>query len=64
MADTNGSGLAHIMNVSRASGMVAVQAECTCAEALQLMTERADIAHATLDEIATSVLDRTIRFGE
>jgi hypothetical protein len=64
IVDTSGSGLTQSINVSRASGMVAVQADCTCAEAVRLMVERGTIAHSTLEEIATGVLARQIRFGE
>ena len=49
--------------VNAASGMVSVQASCTCAEAIVLMNNRAVETHRTLDAIASSVLDRTMRFG-
>ena len=48
--------------VTQASGMVSAQASCTCAEAIVMMNARAVETHHTLDEIAVSVLDRTMRF--
>ena len=47
----------------QAQGMVAVQACCRVDHALVLMTDRATITGLTLDEIATAVHDRMIRFG-
>jgi len=47
----------------QASGMVSVQASCTCAEAIVLMNKRAVDTRQTLEQIASSVLDRTMRFG-
>ena len=49
--------------VAQAQGMVSVQAECTLAEALVLMHDRAIVMGQTLNEIAVAVVDRTIRFG-
>ncbi len=49
--------------VNAASGMVSVQASCSCAEAIVLMDQRAVDTQHTLDEVALSVLDREIRFG-
>jgi hypothetical protein len=48
--------------VAQASGMVSVQASCTCAEAVVLMTERAAETHHTLSEVAAGVLQRSVRF--
>ena len=48
--------------VTQASGMISGQASCSCAEAIVLMNTRAVETHHTLDEIAVSVLDRTMRF--
>ena len=62
--ENNGSGLPHSNRVTQASGMVAVQADCTCAQALVLMGDRATVSHKSLDEIAVSVLGREIRFCE
>jgi len=50
--------------IAQAQGMVSVQADCTLPDALRLMNDRAIVQGRTLDEIATAVLDRTIRFGE
>jgi len=49
--------------VNQASGMVSVQATCTCDEAIVMMKKRVVDTHHTLDQIASSVLDRTMRFG-
>ena len=53
----------HSDSVNAASGMVSVQASCTCAEAIVLMNERAADTDHSLEEIALAVLDRTTRFG-
>ena len=53
----------HRDSVNAASGMVSVQASCTCAEAIALMNKRAADTDHTLEEIALAVLDRTMRFG-
>ena len=50
--------------VNQAAGIVSVQADCYIEAALDLMAERAFIAHVSLDEIATAVLEHSIRFGE
>ena len=49
--------------VIQAAGMVSVQAACTLEEAVGLMSDRALVEGVTRDEIATGVVDRTIRFG-
>jgi hypothetical protein len=49
--------------VSQTSGMVSVQADCTLAEALVLMKERAQVQHQRLTEIAPAVVERRTRFG-
>jgi AmiR/NasT family two-component response regulator len=59
----NGSPFQHSARVTQASGMVSVQAACTFAEALQLMTDRAKVDGQTIDEIADAVIGREIRFG-
>lgn len=51
-------------HVARAQGMVSVQVDCSLDDALQMMRDRASVSHATLNEIATAVLDHSIRFGE
>lgn len=48
--------------VHQASGMVAVQAMCTIADAVELMKGRAAETGGTLDEIAEGVIERAIRF--
>ena len=48
--------------VAQASGMVSVQADCTCDRALVLMTERAQKCGSRVEEIATAVIERRIRF--
>ena len=48
--------------VAQASGMVSVQAECTIADALVMMKERALVSQQTLRQIADAVVDRQIRF--
>jgi hypothetical protein len=48
--------------VHQASGMVAVQAMCSIADAVQLMKGRAAETGYPLDEIATGVIQRVIRF--
>ena len=49
--------------VNQAAGMVSLQADCYIEEALQLMEDRASVAHITVEEIAAAVLDRSIQFG-
>jgi hypothetical protein len=49
--------------VNQAAGMVSVQANCHVDEALNLMAERAFIAHVPLDQIAAAVHDHSVRFG-
>lgn len=46
--------------VSQASGVVSVQADCTRAEALAMMKDRALAAHMTLLEIAELVIRHRI----
>jgi hypothetical protein len=51
--------------VTRASGMVSVQAACTVREAIVLMRARADrYPSETLESIAAAVIDGRIRFGD
>jgi AmiR/NasT family two-component response regulator len=49
--------------VHQASGMLSVQAHCTVGEALTWLTERAEATGQTLEEIATEVLERRLRFS-
>jgi len=49
--------------VYQASGMVSARADCTCAEAVGMMKERAHVEHQTLAEIADAVVERNLRFG-
>ena len=60
----NGTPFQHSAAVNQATGMVSVQAGCSLEEALTLMRDRATVQGSTLDEIAGSVIDRSIRFGE
>ena len=60
----NGSGTPYTNRVRQASGMVSVQATCSFEEAIVLMKDRAATEGQTLDEIASAVIDRLIRFGE
>jgi hypothetical protein len=53
----------HSSIVNQAAGMVSVQADCMIQDALVLMSTRADESGITLDEIATMVVDRSVRFG-
>ena len=49
--------------MDQASGMVSIQAHCSFAEAVVLMRKRAEQTRSSVEDIATSVLDHTIRFG-
>ena len=53
----------HNPQVSQASGMVSVQADCTVEEALALMKDRARVSGQTLAEVAAATVERRIRFG-
>ena len=55
---------AHTRMVIRASGMVGVQALCTVDDAVVLMSVHAVRTNHTLEEVATAVIDRSIRFGK
>jgi AmiR/NasT family two-component response regulator len=50
--------------VHQASGMVSVQANCTFAEAIDLMQQRANKTAQTLHDIASAVLARDSRFDQ
>ena len=58
----NGTPIYHSARVTRASGMVSVQAGCSFDEAVTLMRARAEQTNCTLEEIAAGVLDRSIDF--
>lgn len=49
--------------VHQASRMVSVQADCTFAEALVLMRDRAEVSQQNLWQIADAVVERRIEFG-
>jgi AmiR/NasT family two-component response regulator len=49
--------------VSQASGMVSVQADCSCAEALELLKQQAASSGESLESVADAVVRRTVRFG-
>jgi hypothetical protein len=49
--------------IAQASGMVSVQAGCSVDEALLLLSQRADETHQSLNDIATRVIDRKLRFN-
>ena len=53
----------HSKVVAQASGMVSVQAECTVDDTLIRIQERAVSMDCTLDEIATAVIERRLRFS-
>jgi len=44
--------------------MVSVQANCTFAQAIELMQQRANTSLQTLYEVASAVLNRSIRFDQ
>ena len=50
--------------IHQASGMVSVQANCTFAEAIELMQQRANTNLLSLDEIASAVVERSIGFHQ
>ena len=51
------------VTVDQASGMVSVQAACTCAEALGMMKERALATTRTVEDVAHAVIEHRTRFG-
>ena len=50
--------------IHQAAGMVSIQSDCELEQAYVLMSDRAAVAHRTLDDIALAVIDRSIRFGQ
>jgi hypothetical protein len=59
----NQPGLEYSLAVYHAQGIVTVQAQCTFAEALVIMKERAQVHGMTVEAVAEGVLERAIRFG-
>jgi AmiR/NasT family two-component response regulator len=53
-----------VTRLAQAQGRVSVQANCTMAEALVLMQQRADATRHTLDEIAEAVGQHRIWFSQ
>ena len=49
--------------IHQAAGMVVVQTGAPIGDALQMLRDRAVVERVTLDEIATAVIERSIRFG-
>ncbi len=49
--------------VHQAARMAKVQADCTFAEALVLLRDRAEVSHRSLWQIADAVVERRIQFG-
>lgn len=60
----NGEASPYGPEVNQAAGMVSAQANCPIADAFSMMWERADSANVSIEEIATAVLDRSIRFDD
>ena len=56
-------GRSYGLRVHQATGMVAVQADCSIPAALDLLVEYAAQHESTVDEIASDVIDRRVRFG-
>src|SRR5580693_2875406 len=48
--------------VAQASGMVSVQADCSCDSAMMLMQAEADRRGTNIEDLAKAVLARTVRF--
>ena len=49
--------------VSQASGMVSVQASCTCAQALGMLVWRGKSSGDSLEDVAVAVVERRLSFG-
>jgi hypothetical protein len=62
MAEWATSGHERIAKLAQAQGRVSVQANCSIAEALTLMEDRAALTHRTVDEIAAAVCRHDIWF--
>jgi len=59
----NRTAFDRIARLARAQGIVSGQAGCSLDEALQIMRERAQVEHRTVNQVADGVLDRTLSFG-
>jgi hypothetical protein len=57
------SGALHDPQVNQAAGMISVQADCTLAEAIVLLQNRALVSGQSVHEIALETVERRIRFG-
>jgi AmiR/NasT family two-component response regulator len=55
--------LANGVRLNEASGMVSIQAHCSFTEAVVLMRARGKQTNRSIEDIATGVLDHSIRFG-
>ena len=55
--------MCRVAKIAQAQGRISVQARCTVEEALDLMVERAALAHLTLEEIADGVAHGRIWFS-
>jgi hypothetical protein len=51
------------IEIHQAAGMVSIQADCELEQAYVLMSDRAQVARVSLDDIALAVIVRSIRFG-
>ena len=51
------------IEIHQAAGMVSIQADCELERAYVLMSDHAEAAHVSLDEVASAVVDRSIHFG-
>ncbi len=58
----NGFGSHESASVLQAQGMVGLQADCSMDEAMALMLDTAHHSDVSLDELASCVLDGTVRF--
>lgn len=56
------SPIMHSAEVNQAAGMVSVQANCRMDEAFTLMSERAESAGVSPDDVAVAELDHSIAF--
>ncbi len=61
---SNGPDSRYSVEIHQAAGMVSIQADCELEQAYVLMSDRANVSHRTLEDIANAVIDRSIRFGQ
>jgi hypothetical protein len=54
----------HTHRVAVASGVVSVQAGCSCDDAMTLMFDYGEVMRQTLEEVALEVIEHRIHFGE